>query len=60
MKQWPHAPAHWTFQPGIYMVTAATYRRLPHLAASAQFWSAATSRRFGKRHRDAALQRRLR
>ena len=32
MKQWPHAPAHWTFQPGIYMVTAATYRRVPYLA----------------------------
>ena len=31
MKQWPHAPAHWTFQPGIYMVTAATYRRAPYL-----------------------------
>ncbi len=32
MKQWPHAPAHWLFQPGIYLVTAATYRRVPHLA----------------------------
>ncbi len=60
MKQWPHAPTHWTFQPGIYMVTAAVYCCLPPLAATAQLWSAATSRRFGKRHRDAALQRRQR
>jgi len=31
MTDWPHAPAHWLFQPGIYMVTASTYRRVPHL-----------------------------
>lgn len=24
---WPHAPPHWTFEPGIYFVTASTYRR---------------------------------
>jgi putative transposase len=28
---WPHAPAHWLFEPGIYMVTAGTYQKLPHL-----------------------------
>ncbi len=33
---WPHAPAHWQFQPGIYMVTASTYRRVPHLARPAR------------------------
>lgn len=22
---WPHAPAHWLFKPGLYMVTAGTY-----------------------------------
>ena len=31
-RPWPHAPAHWFFEPGIYLVTAATYRRVPHLA----------------------------
>jgi putative transposase len=25
--QWPHAPPHWTFEPGIYFVTASTYHR---------------------------------
>ena len=28
---WPHAPKHWTFAPGIYMVTAGTYQKLPHM-----------------------------
>ena len=28
---WLHAPAHWLFQPGIYMVTAGTYGKLYHL-----------------------------
>jgi putative transposase len=28
---WPHAPAHWLFEPGIYMVSASTYRKVPHL-----------------------------
>jgi putative transposase len=27
---WPHAPAHWLFEPGIYMVTAGTYGKRPH------------------------------
>jgi putative transposase len=27
---WPHAPAHWLFEQGIYMVTAGTYRKQPH------------------------------
>ena len=25
--QWPHAPTHWTFSPGIYMVTAGTLHK---------------------------------
>ena len=25
-----HAPPHWLFEQGIYMVTAGTYRKLPH------------------------------
>jgi putative transposase len=28
---WPHAPAHWLFEPGTYMVTASTRLKLPHL-----------------------------
>ena len=28
---WPHGPTHWLFEPGLYIVTAGTYRRLPHL-----------------------------
>ena len=28
---WPHAPAHWLFEPGIYIVTASTYRKVHHL-----------------------------
>jgi putative transposase len=31
---WPHAPTHWLLEPGIYMVTAGTYRKLPHLQSS--------------------------
>ena len=27
----PHAPAHWLFMPGIYMVTAGTYQKFHHL-----------------------------
>ena len=30
---WPHAPAHWLFEPGIYMVTAGTYRKEPFFHA---------------------------
>ncbi|MGA2240833.1 MAG: hypothetical protein ABSH11_02190 [Verrucomicrobiota bacterium] len=33
---WPHAPAHWLFEPGIYMVTAGTYQKTPHLNAPAR------------------------
>ncbi len=29
--KWPHAPVHWLFEPGLYMVTAGTYKKLPHL-----------------------------
>ena len=28
---WPHAPKHWLFELGIYMVTAGTYQKLSHL-----------------------------
>jgi putative transposase len=28
---WPHGPAHWLFEPGLYIVTTGTYSRLPHL-----------------------------
>ena len=28
---WPHAPTHWLFEPGLYIVTAGTYRKVPHL-----------------------------
>lgn len=28
---WPHAPTHWLFEPGVYIITAGTYRKLPHL-----------------------------
>ena len=31
---WPHAPKHWLFEPGIYMVTAGIYQKLPHLNSS--------------------------
>ena len=27
MNSWPHAPPHWTHEPGIYFVTASTYRK---------------------------------
>jgi len=25
-----HAPPHWLFEPGVYMVTAGTYQKVPH------------------------------
>jgi putative transposase len=28
---WPHAPTHWTFTPGLYIVTAGTYNKIKHL-----------------------------
>lgn len=33
---WPHAPTHWLFEPGIYMVTAGTYLKQPHLNTPAR------------------------
>jgi putative transposase len=27
MPQWPHGPTHWLFEPGIYIVTAATVNK---------------------------------
>ncbi len=29
---WPHAPAHWLFEPGIYMVTASTYKKVQYIS----------------------------
>src|SRR5919201_4969177 len=31
---WPHAPEHWLFEPGLYIVTAGTYHKLPHLSSA--------------------------
>ncbi|WP_423225664.1 REP-associated tyrosine transposase [Candidatus Amarolinea aalborgensis] len=28
ISSWPHAPPHWLFTPGIYMVTASTYKKV--------------------------------
>jgi REP element-mobilizing transposase RayT len=28
---WPHAPVHWLFEPGTYMVTAGTHNKAHHL-----------------------------
>src|SRR4051812_7919839 len=36
MHSWPHAPAHWNFDEGIYMVTAATHYRYPFFATPEQ------------------------
>jgi hypothetical protein len=33
---WPHGPAHWLFEQGLYIITAATYRKLPHLNSPAR------------------------
>jgi len=30
MEQWPHAPLHWLFEPGVYIVTGATLHKQPH------------------------------
>jgi hypothetical protein len=30
---WPHGPAHWLFEPGLFMITAGTYEKLPHLSS---------------------------
>jgi putative transposase len=30
---WPHAPVHWLFEPGLYIVTTGTYCKLPHLSS---------------------------
>jgi putative transposase len=35
-KQWLHAPVHWLFQPGIYMVTAGTHRKEPYFNTPAR------------------------
>jgi putative transposase len=31
-----HGPAHWLFEPGLYIITAGTYRKLPHLDTPAR------------------------
>ena len=33
---WPHAPKHWLFEPGIYMVTAGTFKKIPFLDSPAR------------------------
>ena len=33
MMHWPHAPVHWFYNSGIYMVTSGTYLKLPYLNA---------------------------
>jgi len=33
---WPHAPQHWLFEQGAYMVTAGTYQKLPQLNTPAR------------------------
>jgi putative transposase len=33
---WPPAPTHWLFEPGIYLVTAGTHQKLPHLNSPAR------------------------
>ena len=30
---WPHAPRHWLFEPGMYLVTAGTFRKCRHLGS---------------------------
>lgn len=30
MRSWPHAPPHWTHEPGIYFVTASTLGKQPY------------------------------
>jgi putative transposase len=33
IMDWPHGPAHWLFEPGLYMITTGTYKKLPHLSS---------------------------
>jgi len=33
---WPHGPVHWLFEPGLYIITAGTYQKLPHLNSPAR------------------------
>jgi len=33
LMDWPHAPTHWLFEPGVCMVTAGTYLKGHHLQA---------------------------
>ena len=33
---WPHGPAHWLFEKGFYIITAATYRKLRHFNSPAR------------------------
>jgi putative transposase len=34
--QWPHGPVHWVYEPGIYMVTAGTYTKIPYFNTDAR------------------------
>lgn len=29
--QWPHAPVHWSFEPGTYIITSGIYQKMPLL-----------------------------
>lgn len=31
---WPHGPVHWLFEPGVYIITAGTVDKVPHLNSS--------------------------
>jgi len=33
---WPHAPPHWVFEPGVYMVTAGSYGKVPYLNSASR------------------------
>jgi REP element-mobilizing transposase RayT len=33
VMNWPHGPAHWLFEPGLYMITTGTYKKLSHLSS---------------------------
>ncbi len=35
-KQWLHAPVHWLFEPGIYMITSGTHEKLPYFNTPAR------------------------
>jgi len=36
MPSWPHAPTHHLSSPGAYIITAATYQKLPHFRSASR------------------------